>query len=227
MSDIFREVEEELKQERLKKLWQKFGPVVIGLAVLIVVVTGGYRLWEWYSSRQAAQASDRFLAAVQLARDGSQSEAASAFGEVAGSSGGIAQFAEVRAASALAAAGDVAGAIAAYDKVAADGSANDLIRDVARIRAGYLELDQSDVSAVKTRVEGLTGADNPFRFMANEVLGVAHYNAGEKAEALRLFTAISQDPAAPSDIRERASAFEDLLVSEGVTLDPQGGSGQE
>lgn len=227
MSDIFREVEEELRQERLKKLWQKFGPAVIGVAVLIVVATGGYRLWEWYSFRQAAQASDRFFAAVELARDEAHADAATAFGEVAEGGYGLAEFAELRAASALASAGDVPTAIAAYDAVAADGSVDRLIRDVARIRAGYLELDLTDVASVRARVDGLTAPDHPFRFMANEVLGVAHFKAGEKVEALRLFSAISQDPAAPSEIRDRAGAFEDLLVAEGVTFDAPNEAGQE
>lgn len=227
MSDIFREVEDELRQERLKQLWQKFGPVVIGVAVLIVVATGGYRLWEWYSFRQAAEASDRFFAAVELARDNAHADAATAFGDVADGGYGLADFAALRAASAQAAAGDVADAIAAYDAVERDGSIDPLIRDVARVRAAYLELDQGGVDAVRVRVEGLIGPDHPFRFMANEALGAAHYKAGEKVEALRLFVAISQDPAAPSEIRDRAGAFEDLLVSEGVTFDSPGEPDQE
>ncbi len=46
MSDIFREVDEDLRREQFKRLWDRFGTYVIGLAVLIVVVTAGYRGWD-------------------------------------------------------------------------------------------------------------------------------------------------------------------------------------
>ena len=37
MGDIFREIDEELRQERFEKLWQRYGKVVIGAAVGIIV----------------------------------------------------------------------------------------------------------------------------------------------------------------------------------------------
>ena len=51
MSDIFREVDEDLRREQYKRLWDRFGGYVIGLAVLIVVAVGGYKAWEWWETQ--------------------------------------------------------------------------------------------------------------------------------------------------------------------------------
>ena len=68
MSDIFREVDEDIRNERFKRLWDRFGPYVIGVAVLIVVVTAGYRGWQYWQNSQAAATGDRFVAAIIACR---------------------------------------------------------------------------------------------------------------------------------------------------------------
>src|SRR6476620_8362432 len=83
MSDIFREVDEDIRREQYKKLWDRFGIYVIGLAVLIVVLTAGYRGWVYWQDRQAQAAGDRFLAALQLATDGKHTEAEAALATIA------------------------------------------------------------------------------------------------------------------------------------------------
>ena len=48
MSDLFIEVDEALKQERLEKLWKKYGGFLIGFLILIVLATAthaGYNAW--------------------------------------------------------------------------------------------------------------------------------------------------------------------------------------
>jgi len=38
VADIFQEVDEEVRRERLKKLWDKYSIVIIALAILVVAV---------------------------------------------------------------------------------------------------------------------------------------------------------------------------------------------
>ena len=50
MSDdsFIREVEEELRSDRLKKVWNQFGAFIIGAAIVIVVATAAWRGSEYY-----------------------------------------------------------------------------------------------------------------------------------------------------------------------------------
>ena len=43
MADIFNEVEQDLRREQMKRLWDRIGIYVIAVAVLVVAITGGWR----------------------------------------------------------------------------------------------------------------------------------------------------------------------------------------
>ena len=108
MSDIFREVDEDLRHEHYKRLWDRFGPYVIGLAVLIVVGTAGWRLWEYWQERSAQATGDRFVVALELAEAGDRDAAITALQEIAvDGSGQYPMLANFRAASERAASGDL------------------------------------------------------------------------------------------------------------------------
>ena len=154
MSDIFREVDEELRQEQYKRLWDKFGPYVVGVAVLIVVVTAGYRGWQAWQASEARDAGDRFVSALTLADEGDPGAASSALSELSfDSPSGYAALATLRAASMKAQSQDVEGALEAYAAIAADTSIKPILRNAARIRAGYLLVDSDDPSKVAGQVE--------------------------------------------------------------------------
>ena len=60
MGDLFREVDEELRSDRFQEFWNRYGKILIGVAVAIVLATGGYRYYEYYTAKQAAEAGDRY-----------------------------------------------------------------------------------------------------------------------------------------------------------------------
>ena len=82
MSDIFREVDDDLRREQLKRMWDRYGTYVIGLAVLIVLVTAGWRFYEYWQEQRAEASGDRFVAALRLAEDGKHTEAVTALDEL-------------------------------------------------------------------------------------------------------------------------------------------------
>ena len=83
VSDIFQEVDEEVRRERLQKLWDKYGIFVIAAAVVVVAAVGAWRGYEWWQMKRATEASSRFEAAIQLATLGKHEDAIKAFSAVA------------------------------------------------------------------------------------------------------------------------------------------------
>ena len=182
MSDIFREVDEDLRREQLRKLWDRFAPYVIGMAVLIVVVTAGYRGWEYWKLRQAQASGDRFLAALQLADQGKHAEAITALQAIEkDGSGGYPVLAAFRIAAEKAAGDDDSGAVAEYDAIAARGGISDDMRTLARLRAALLVIDQVDFPDLKQRIGDLATVGNPWRHSAREILGLGAWRAGDLA----------------------------------------------
>ena len=83
MADIFQEVDEEVRRERLIKLWQQYGNLIIALCILIVAAVGGWRGYEWWQNRKAAESGAAFEAAVRLAEAGKHQESEAAFAKLA------------------------------------------------------------------------------------------------------------------------------------------------
>jgi hypothetical protein len=211
MADIFDEVEEDLRRDRLKKVWDRFAPLIVGGAVLIVVGIGGWRLYEYYQAQRAAADGARYVAAMNLSNEGKHAEAAAAFAALAqDGTAGYRTIARLRAAAELAGT-DAKAAIAAYDAYAGDNGEPAGLRDVARLRAGYLIVDNGTYAEARQRVEPLATPGNPFRHGAREVLGLAAFKSGDWAEARRWLEALVSDAEAPATARQRADLVLDLI----------------
>ena len=214
MSDIFREVDEDIRRDQLEQLWKRYGGVIIAAAVVIVVATGGYRAWTWYQNKQAADAGERYHAAVTLAGEGKQDEAIAAFAEIAGGSSGYASLARMRAAAAMAADGDKAGAGEAYEAIAGDGSVDPLIRDAASVRAAYLAIGDTPLAAMQARLAGQLADDNQFRHSARAVMALTAYREGHVAETARWAETALADAAVPQNLRQRLELILQVIAAQ-------------
>jgi hypothetical protein len=211
LADIFHEVDEEVRRERLKKLWDRFGPYVLVVALLIVVGIGGWRAYEYWQLQKAAEASTQFEAAMALADAGKQAEAEAAFAKLAETAGTAAYraMARLRQAAALTES-DPKAAVAAFDAVAADTSAGEKFRDLAALRAGFILVDTAPFADMVQRLEPLTGPQRTFRHSARELLALSAWRTGNRAEAKRWSDMILGDAESPVGMRQRMEALSAL-----------------
>lgn len=219
MSDdsFIREVDEELRQDRAKQIWNRYSRWIIAAAVLIVVATGGYRAWEYYQNKQASDSGDKFLAAIQLSGEGKHDEAINSLKQLEqNGSGQYPALAKISQASELQKAGDYAGAIKQFDRVAEDKSVDPLLRQLAKLRAGLIAVDTQAYEEVTKRLTPLSGAGQPFRHSAREGLGLAAYKAKQYIQALTWFSAIANDSQSSVNMKNRATVMLDLLAGMGI-----------
>ena len=83
MTDIFHEVDEEVRREQLKKLWERYGYYIIAGCVLVILGVGGWRGYDWWETKKAAESGTAFEQAVMLAESGKPQEAEAAFAKLA------------------------------------------------------------------------------------------------------------------------------------------------
>lgn len=215
MSDdsIFREVDEAIRQDRYKALWDKYGVYVLLAAILIVLTVAGYNIWTWWQNKQASDAGVQFVNALQLEADGKGVEAAAAFQELADSGPkGYRMLARFQLAAAMAKTGDRDGAVGAYDAIASDGSLDELLRGYAAVQAASLRVDEAGLDEMKQRLEALAAGDSPWKHSSRELLGLSAYRNGDNAEAERLFSQLLLDQTAPPNLKRRADVMMALLV---------------
>lgn len=211
MSDIFREVDQDIRQEKFRRLWDRFGIWVICAAVLIVVGTGGYRGWVYWQETESQKAGDAFFEAVRLSETGDMVEAEKLFSELGASIGGYPVLVRMRAAADLVRSDRTGEAIAQFEAIAQDSSVNPALQSIAALRAGYLAVDTESYSTIADRIEGLTGDDNPFRAGAREVLALSAWKDGDIETARKWIAALNADQATPADVNRRVSLLADVI----------------
>jgi hypothetical protein len=214
VSDIFREVEEEVRKERFDKLWKDYGDYVIAGACLVVIGAAGLQLWRTYDQRQHLAASDQYAMAESMLENGQAAQAADAFGHLADSApGGYKTLARLQHADALMAAGERGDALHVYKDIAAGD--DDLLGAVARIHAAWAIADFATRDEIASTLGPLADAANAWRPMAQEVLAYSDYRSGNTKAALAEYQAVVADRDAPAPLRERCKAMADFLIAGG------------
>jgi hypothetical protein len=215
VTDIFHEVDEEVRREQLKKLWERYGYYIIAGCVLIIAGIGAWRGYEWWETKKAAEAGAAFEQAVTLAESGKPQEAEAAFAKLAtDGTAGYRVLARLREAAELAQS-DPKAAIKSYDDIAADRGAGEAIQDVAALRAGFLLVDSASYAEMRARLEPLTRADRPFRYSARELLTLSAWKHGDISAARQWADMIITDPQTPAGARSRAELLSELIAAGG------------
>ncbi len=214
MSDIFREVEEEVRRERYAALWKKYGDVLIAGAALVIIAAAGYQLWRYYEARARITASDEYAAAEQLLSSNRASDAATAFARLADSApGGYAAVARLQNADALVATGDIKNAVALYKTIAAGD--DPLLAAVARLREAWVVVETTPRLQMEALLAPLTDPTSPWHSMAREILAFSDYKSGNLDAAQKEYEALAADSGAPIGVRQRANAMATFLKAGG------------
>lgn len=203
MSDVFREVDEDVRRDEYLRLWRRYGTWAIAGLVGIVVAVSASVGWREYRRSALNEEGDRFAAALELKASGKTEEAIAAFDALAeATSGGYGRLAELEKAEMLAREGKTVEAMAAYDALAMSGASQEF-RDLAGLFAAMLAMGSEDAASVDARLEKLDRPDNPWRYSVKELKGLSLHKKGDP-QAAKLFEELAEDATAPANLRERA-----------------------
>ncbi|MBV9550880.1 MAG: tetratricopeptide repeat protein [Alphaproteobacteria bacterium] len=207
MSDIFREVEEDVRRERLEKFWKSYGNWIIAFAVLVLVGVGAYEYWQRRETAERLKESDAYAAAQRISDAG---QAAPAFTKLADSSkGGYGLLAKLSEANALYASGRPLDAINLYKQIAAADSGE--IGAVARLRAAWALSANAPRADLEKLLAPLDTQTSAWRPMAREILAFSDYRGAKVKQAASAYHALADDAQAPQSLRARARAMAEFL----------------
>jgi hypothetical protein len=217
MSDVFREVDEDLRRDRASEVWKRHGSKLIAGAFAIVLSVGGWRVYETYQQKERAAFGASFDAALAEIAPEKPESLASLTALAQKNAGAYAQLAKFRLASELAnSAKDEAGrvnAVSAFDALAQEASLPAAWRELAKIRAAFLLVDSAPLADLEARLLPLTEAKQGFRHSAREALALAFYRANAMDRALSMLEQVILDPESPTGLRQRAELMLALVRS--------------
>ena len=211
MTELFDEVDEEVRREQLQKLWEKYSVFIIAAALLLIAAVGGWRGYQYFEEKRAAEAGDAFNKAVELSEQGKHSEAETAFTDLAAKApAGYRMMARFRAAAEAATREPQAGA-KMFDELAADASIGAEQQALARIRAAGLLVDSASYADMLRRLEPDAAAGQTFRHSARELLALSAFRANDSTATRQWLDQLEMDAETPPSMRSRAEALQALL----------------
>ena len=201
------EVNEELRRQQLKSIWDRFGIYVIGFAVLIVLSVGGNEIMNYLNNRLSQRESIAFDNALTLIEEGNDSTGLDQLIKLTESKTGYKGLAFFRLSSESLSNGNHQEAIDYLKKASLDKTLTNSLRVFAKIKAGLILVDNGNVSEVDVLLGEVIENGGPFSFHAKEILAFALINDGRDLEAQEIFQEIANDASAPPVLARRAEIF--------------------
>ncbi len=212
------EVESDLRDEVISKLWKKYSAHIVGSAAALVAAVFGYQMYAGHITERREQMAMTYAEATDAADVGNMDEALARLSEIGDVSGeGYSAVARLAEASLLIEKGDTEGALAVYAALASDSGADPVFRDLAVILKTMHSMDAADPKVLEPELAPLAGPGQPFRHSALELAALLAAKQGERDRAQQYLAEILGDPAAPQGIRARARDLSDLYThAEGI-----------
>ena len=211
MSELFDEVDEDVRRDQLKKIWDKYSIYIVAAALLVIAAVGGWRGYQYLEAKKAAEAGAAFDHAVELSDQDKHAEAEAAFNSMAATApSGYRMLARLRAAAELAS-HDPQAAVKSYDDLSADRSVGTSERELAKVRAAGLLLETAGYPAILERLEAAAAPEATFRHTARELLALSAWHANDMTAARKWLDMIANDGETPPGMRSRAEALQALL----------------
>jgi hypothetical protein len=211
VSELFDEVDEDVRRDQLKKLWDQYSIYIVAAALLIIAAVGGWRGYQYLEAKKAAEAGAAFDQAVELSEANKHAEAEAAFNNLAAKAPSGYRILSRLHAAAEAGSRDPKAAAKLYDDISADRSLGAAEQDLARIRAAGLLVDTAGYPDMLTRLEPATAPGATFRHTARELLALSAWRANDTTATRRWLDLIANDGETPSGLRSRAEALQALL----------------
>ncbi|MHA1600058.1 MAG: tetratricopeptide repeat protein [Alphaproteobacteria bacterium] len=206
MADIFKEVDEDLRRDNAAKVWKKYGAVIVGAAVAVVLAVAGLQMWRAYDLDQRGKLSDQFAVVLDAAARGDNVSAQEALRDLSDpTSGGYSGLAAFEDARLRADGGDIDGAIVIWDQIAETSTLGEGLQTAAVILSVLNQIDTGDAQSLRQRLEPLSAEGQAYRAAALELLALIALREGEQEAARSLYGTLADDRDAPAGARARAT----------------------
>ncbi len=210
MTDLFEEVEEQLRSDRYKQFGQKLLPWMLGIAAAALIAALAYWGWDTWQTKQSDAASEKYVAAMDAFTTGDRAGAQKLWTEVSRSQSKAYKALALMHLGALAA--TPAEAVKLFDQ-AADAGTDPVIADAARLKSAFALLDTASKTDLEGRLKPLVEDGRPYRIQAREALAFVKLKAGDTEGARGDFLLISQSLDAGQGAQARAQAAIGLIDS--------------
>ncbi len=204
------EIEEDLKNDNLKKLWDKYGVYVIATMAAILLVTIIVEVYSYFKIKNNQEETAQYSQAMTLKATGNNDFALASFANIVAEGGFLSGLAMIEEASILKAQGKNAEAQEKLLSVIDNKDADSSVVDSARMILASQMVDGKKTIEVEEVLRPLFDNNNSWKYSAYELLAASYLKAGNKEKAIEIFEMIANSDSS-SSIKNRASDMLSVL----------------
>jgi hypothetical protein len=210
-SEVFREVDEDYRRDRMIAFWRRYGIGLFVLAILVMAAAYGYKFLHDRAQLAKEAETAQFEALLSGIQPGNEQAAVAALASYASNAkpaqATLALFTE---AALRQRGGNITAAAQVYHQIADGDQASDDLKDLAIVRLGYIAVDMPTPEPLIPRLRAIASKDSPWRFSARDAIALLTARAGQRESAAKMFSDLAQDTGAPTDLAGRARALAEL-----------------
>ena len=203
VADIFDEINDDLRTERMGRLLRRYGAVLAGVVLVAAGGAVGYQAWRGQQARANEAVAATYITALDAGPDGQ-----AALDQIAATGpAGYSALARLQGGTLRARADDLPAALSDWERLAQTPSADPLMRDLATLLWAQRQVDSGPAEAIMARLQPLTAPTNPWRALALETQAWVTLRTGQTEQARLILAGLVVDMAAPEGVRGRANAM--------------------
>ncbi len=204
---LFREIDDDLKQEKLEKIWKKYGNHFIGGIVGIVAIAAIFVFWKDYSKNKRASESIAYTQALEMINKGQKQVGVDKLEELSKNASSYKGLAALSQASALIKDKETKSkGVELYNKISNNNSYDATTRYLAGYYAILNQIDDKAPEDLLEKLPSLMVGANPWSILVTELKAILTLKADRKEEAAQIYRSLLENKNAPSGVQIRAQA---------------------
>jgi hypothetical protein len=204
VTDIFEEVDQSLREDRLAKFWKAWSLWVYAAIGLVIAAVAGYEIWKWQVASAIETDAKVFGTAMTAVSNEDLAAAKTAFGQLSQDTGGFATIASHMEAGVEKDLGNDNAAIARALTAAAEKDPG-VMGDLARLKLAYAKADTVQLAELEATVAPLIAKGGQVAALARELVAAKAHATGDVERARAEYQALSLDLEAPQQLQTRVT----------------------
>ena len=178
MSNLFNEIDDDLRQDRLKSIWASYKNSIFAAVIVISLILIGSESYQYLSKSKAEKSGLLFSQIIESIGDDNHELASDFIDELLESgSSDYKTYALLLRSENLISQDKLTEAKETYIDLIKKAE-NSLIRDVAKLKLSYLNVDSSSFDEIEEELSIILEDDSPLSLFAYEVLAMSAYKHG-------------------------------------------------
>lgn len=212
MSDFLQEIEQDVRNEKVWKIWSQYQTSIIWGVAVALALSAVWSMWTWHTNNQKKQWTESFARAQTLLEQGKVQEAMRYFETLENTKSSYAILSSFIKAHFYAQEGDFHNrekAITSFDYISEYKHASPELKEFAKLCSimAHMDSDQPNIDELLNKVEPLCSEKSFWPLLAQEIKGGLLLMAGKQDEARSIFVSIAKNSDTPAAMRSRAQVL--------------------